>query len=182
MSTVIVSDVFGKTPALMALSEQLQANTIVDPYDGRNMGFSDETQAYAHFIEHVGFDGYLAKLLKIIESTSAQMTLIGFSVGASAIWQMSEKLSASKVKRAVCFYGSQIRNYTDINPQFEIDLVFPKSEPHFDVLTLEAMLANKTNVSTFRVEYLHGFMNQCSTNYHEVGYRALVEMLCLDKI
>ncbi|OUS30726.1 hypothetical protein A9Q98_04260 [Thalassotalea sp. 42_200_T64] len=178
MNNILVSDVFGKTSSLMRLAEQLKVNTIVEPYNSMDMGFSDEAEAYAHFIEHVGFDGYLAKLLKTIELTSSKITLIGFSVGASAIWRMSEKLAANNVNRAICFYGSQIRNFKDINPQFNIELVFPKTEPHFDVSALAAELVNKQHVTTRRVDYLHGFMNSCSNNYHPKGYAEQVNLLC----
>ncbi|MFT4776027.1 MAG: hypothetical protein ACI9B7_000395 [Oleispira sp.] len=39
MNIILVADVFGKTPALIKLSEELQTEVIVDPYNGMNMGF-----------------------------------------------------------------------------------------------------------------------------------------------
>jgi len=48
----------------------------------------------------------LAELLKKIKLANSVSTLIGFSIGASAIWQLSDKLSGNLVKRAICFYGS----------------------------------------------------------------------------
>lgn len=177
MNTIVVSDVFGKTSALISLSKELNASIIVDPYNGADMGFKSEAEAYVYFIENVGLDAYLAALQKTIESTSPISTLIGFSVGASAIWALSDKVSSNQVKQAICYYGSQIRNLTEVNPKFEIELVFPKSEPHFDVKELQDDLSKKQNVKTTMVEYLHGFMNYYSNNYNQAAYNEQVELL-----
>ena len=39
MNLVLVSDIFGKTAALKALAEELNAQSIVDPYGGVDMAF-----------------------------------------------------------------------------------------------------------------------------------------------
>ena len=108
MNIILVTDIFGKTPALIKLSEELKAKVIVDPYGGVNMTFKDEEDAYAYFMENVGFEGYLSMLLKIMESLTSTSTLIGFSIGASIIWKLSETLAAKNVNRAVCYYGSHL--------------------------------------------------------------------------
>lgn len=167
---IIISDVFGKTPALIKLSEELNASTIVDPYNGVDMKFKNEAEAYSYFVETVGLEAYLLKLITVIETGNSAKTLIGFSVGSSVIWRLSEKVSTHLVKRAVCFYGSQIRHFTNIEPQFEIELIFPKSEPHFNVSSLQTELSKKQNVKTIKTDYLHGFMNYYSTNYNKVAY------------
>lgn len=170
MSIIVVADVFGKTAALIKLSEELNAKVIIDPYNGMDMGFRNEAEAYSYFVDHVGFDAYLSKLLKVTESVSAECTLIGFSIGASIIWKLSEKRSVKNVRRGLCYYGSQIRNFKEVNPLFELELIFPKSEPHFDVLQLQAALSEKQNVKISKVAYLHGFMNFYSSNYSQAAY------------
>ncbi|MEP2653412.1 MAG: hypothetical protein ABJH06_15630 [Paraglaciecola sp.] len=167
---ILVSDVFGKTPALIKLSEELNAKVIVDPYNGMNMNFKNEAEAYSYFIEHVGLEEYLSKLLKMTESLESISSLIGFSIGASIIWKLSKKLSVKNIERGICYYGSQIRNFKDINPSFEVELIFPKKEDHFDVLELQTELSRKQNVKIIKTPYLHGFMNLYSTNYSQKGY------------
>lgn len=176
MRLILVTDVFGLTPALLKLSKYLGECTIVDPYKGQMMAFSNESEAYSYFIETVGLDNYLSSLLSKINLLKEEVTLIGFSVGASAIWRLSEIMNPH-IKQAFCFYGSQIRNFTQIDPHFKIKLIFPKLESHFDVVTLQNNLQKKANVDTKRVEYLHGFMNYHSCNYNEVGYDAYIKML-----
>ena len=177
MSIILVSDVFGITPALLKLKDKLGANTIVDPYKGKSMGFKNEAEAYSCFITTVGLDWYVSKVVKTLVSLDSQTTLIGFSVGASAIWRLSLNNDNNIIKQAFCFYGSQIRNYTNIDPCFKINLVFPKNESHFDVSKLKEELTKKHNVITTQVDYLHGFMNYYSSNFNQVGYEQHVALL-----
>ncbi|PKG80646.1 hypothetical protein CXF85_21225 [Colwellia sp. 75C3] len=177
MSIIIVSDVFGITPALLTLKHELGATIVIDPYQGKNMGFTNEAEAYSYFVTSVGLDSYVAEVLKVLTGIDCQTTLIGFSVGASAIWKASESNEKNMIKDAVCFYGSQIRNFTQIAPCFNIKLVFPKSEAHFDVVELMEKLKNKPNVKITQVDYLHGFMNFHSTNFDRVGYKDSVDLL-----
>lgn len=178
MSLILVSDVFGVTPALLEISEKLGTCSIVDPYEGQLMGFENEAKAYSYFIKTVGLDNYLSHLLRAVESIEHQTTLIGFSVGAAITWRLSEISGTQFIKQAYCFYGSQIRNFTHIEPNFEMNLVFPKSEPHFDVVELQNILSLKAKVNAERVEYLHGFMNYHSTNYSHSGYTKYLDFLC----
>ena len=170
MDIIIFSDVFGITPALNKLKDQLGANSVVDPYEGKSMGFDNEADAYSYFIAEVGLDVYVSRVLKALASLKCTTNIIGFSVGASAIWRISQRNHCGHINQAVCFYGSQIRHSTKITPCFKIQLVFPKKESHFDVSELIVKLENKNNVEITQVEYLHGFMNSHSDNYNEEGY------------
>ena len=80
MNIILVADVFGKTPALITLAEELNAKLIVDPYNGRNMGFKSEAEAYSYFMDNVGLEIYFSTLLAVTESLSSVSTLVGFSV------------------------------------------------------------------------------------------------------
>jgi len=177
MKTIIVSDVFGVTPALVKLSEKLGADTIIDPYKGEYMGFKDEAQAYSCFVATVGLDSYVSKLLTILASFNDKVTLVGFSVGASAIWISSTANERNVIEQAFCFYGSQIRNFTQIEPCFKVNLLFPKWESHFDVAELIEKLKNPPHVNTTQVDYLHGFMNYYSSNFNKSGYTQHMALL-----
>ncbi len=177
MNIIIVSDVFGITPALLQLKDQLGANTIIDPYKGECMDFKNEAGAYSYFIDTVGLDNYVLKVLKELTSVDCKTTLIGFSIGASAIWRSSLSNVNNLIQQAFCFYGSQIRNSVQIEPCFKINLVFPKSESHFDVDELIKKLEIKPNVKITQVDYLHGFMNYHSSNYNNIGYQDHIALL-----
>ncbi len=177
MNTIIFSDVFGITPALIKLKEQVGASSIIDPYDGEYMGFNNEADAYSYFVTKVGLDSYVSKILITLSSLESKATLIGFSIGASAIWRLSHNITNNLIQQAFCFYGSQIRNFTQITPCFKIHLIFPKKESHFDVCKLIGTLENKPNVAITQVEYLHGFMNFHSSNFNEIGYFKTIDSL-----
>lgn len=166
MNLVLVTDVFGITDGLLALSSQLDA-VIVDPYAGAQMHFSDEAQAYAYFCEHVGIDTYLQLFSANLGQRPAVTVAVGFSVGASVLWRYAANPVSGKLQRGYCFYGSQIRHSLNLVPKFPLQLILPKVEQHFNVAELAADLADCENLTIVKTEYLHGFMNQCSVNYDE---------------
>lgn len=170
MNTILVTDIFGKTPALIKLAEELNSNIIVDPYDGIIMAFKDEAEAYSYFVEHIGFEKYFSELLSVMIRITTDSILIGFSIGASEIWKLSENSLIKNINCGICYYGSEIRNYKEVSPLFKVELIFPKKEHHFDVLELKAELSKKRNVKIIQTDYLHGFMNLYSTNYNQSAY------------
>jgi len=177
MSITLVSDVFGITPGLLRLKDELGAEIIVDPYNGQSMAFNNEAEAYSYFVNTVGLERYGSILLNTLETLKKPTSLIGFSVGASAVWSLSPNNERNIVKQSYCFYGSQIRNSTETQPCYQTNLVFPQSEQHFDVNELIDQLTNKPKVSISQVEYLHGFMNRHSSNFNGEGYKEYVEFL-----
>lgn len=181
MKAVIVSDIFGRTPELedtaLELSPHYSDVIVIDPYNSENMGFDDENAAYACFRQRIGMERYKAMLLESIRQHGGDLRLIGFSIGASAIWATSEKLTSDGSINAICFYGSQIRNFIDLDPKIELDLIFPEHEPHFDVGQLAALLCEKKRVTCFHTPFLHGFMNKKSVNFDENGYMEYMQVL-----
>jgi len=178
MGKVIVSDIFGATPALEALAGAIGPDVaIIDPYGGKTMGFSGERRAYDHFMAHVGIRAYEKILSSHLADISRVSVLIGFSVGAAAVWGISQTLTPEKTGRAVCFYGSQIRHATHVVPHIPITHIFPEMEPGFSVDDLAAALAGKKNVTVHKTAWLHGFMNPLSQNFSRTGYTAYIDAL-----
>ncbi|MFT5729973.1 MAG: dienelactone hydrolase [Desulforhopalus sp.] len=178
MNRIVVSDIFGRTHALEEICSIFSGNTeIVDPYNGKFMEFQDECEAYSYFMNNVGLDKYCDVLLDKIFRTPHTVQLLGFSVGASVIWQLSENVSPSKVLGAVCFYGSQIRKLANINPGFQIKIVLPAKEDTFSVADLARILSQKKNIKIYESDYLHGFMNKKSNNYNLSGYNQYLQWL-----
>ena len=178
MSVIVISDIFGRTPALVKLCSDLPAATeILDPYEGRTMGFQQESEAYHYFMNRIGIEQYSEVLVEKCLRANSTVKLVGFSVGASAIWKVSSELSAEVVSGGFCFYGSQIRQFTSINPLFKIEMIFPKEEKNFSVNELSQLLSHKFRVNVHNTNYLHGFMNPCSTNYDQTGYEMYLQWL-----
>jgi hypothetical protein len=183
-NTIIVTDIFGRTPAVEQISAALPfQSTIFDPYQGVDMAFASEPSAYLYFSENVGVEKYSQLLREHLYQIKQPLCLIGFSVGASAIWQLSAQKhlpdagSLIHISSALGFYSSQIRHSTEIKPQFPIQLVFPIREPSFCVQTVIQALKGNDDITLHKAAYLHGFMNSHSPNYHPQGYNCYLSTL-----
>lgn len=178
MQRIIVSDIFGRTPALEEMASSISGTTrIVDPYGAGTKHFTCEEEAYSHFSATAGIHKYARTLSACVRSCDGPVTLIGFSAGASAIWKISGDVSLTNVAGALCFYGSQIRLHPEILPNFPITLVFPEKENHFSVSELIARLGNIPAISIHRSSLLHGFMNQYSENFNQSACEHYVKAL-----
>ena len=178
MQNLIVSDVFGRTKALEKIASELScAVDIFDPYGATNVNFKNESEAYSYFTAEVGLDKYTERLKKVIQTFSAQHNLIGFSVGASAIWRVSAQVEQKYISSATCFYGSQIRYHKNIHPTFPVHLIFPAAEEHFSVSKLITDLSGRKNTQIQQVSFNHGFMNRHSKNYDQSGYSQFMQRL-----
>lgn len=151
-----------------SLAPKYETIEIIDPYESIEINFENEEEAYEHFREFIGLIGYIDKLYQYLEGKQfSEHHLLGFSVGASAIWAISHKLEFKKNLKGICFYSSQIRNFLQIHPKFETDLYFPKSETHFSVDETIAVLNEKAKINCIKTSFSHGFMNKKSKNYNE---------------
>ncbi len=180
MKLIIASDIFGRTPALEQLADDLLRDkikpVIIDPYNKKRMAFKSESEAYAFFMKNVGLKGYQHHLYTHIKYEKEALFLVGFSIGASAIWMGLAKNNLQG--RAICFYGSQIRYYPDIEPTINTRLIFPEHEPGFNVTALIESVSIKQNVICSCMPYSHGFMNQLSDNFNPAAYQ---DALCFLK-
>ncbi|MCI2284436.1 hypothetical protein L3081_14890 [Colwellia sp. MSW7] len=125
----------------------------------------------------------IKKLQSILNNYADEYSLVGFSVGASIIWMLSGNMPtelSNRIKYAVCYYGAQIRYYTDVSPKFTIKCIFPRSELHFDVSILHNIIKMKDKVTSMQVNYRHGFMNTHSNNYDHIGFETHMAFLRQD--
>lgn len=177
----LVADIFGRTRAFESIGQQLSETVpdirIIDPYQGLDHLFETEAKAYAYFMDRVGLASYASILTDALADPGPDTILIGFSVGASALWSVSDRLLFRHIKKAFCFYGSQIRQYTDITPRFDMELIFPEQEPHFDVDELIGILTVKDRVSCSKAKGLHGFMNELSPHFDPDCYAVFMKDL-----
>ncbi|MFD2166990.1 hypothetical protein ACFSJY_12065 [Thalassotalea euphylliae] len=191
MSLVIVSDIFGKTAPLKALASALQHSVepsaahqfpvIIDPYDGALPTFESERSAYQYFTTNVGIENYVQIISTALKAKlfhrEHPITLLGFSAGASALWQVVNEsfIENINIDRFIGVYGGQIRYAAELVPSVPTTLIFPISENHFDVTSLSRSLNQTKRVNSFQVSYMHGFMNKLSANFDAQGYDAFIQ-------
>ena len=184
---VIAPDIFGLTPEVQELADELAPSraglTILDPYQGSRTDFRDEARAYEHFRSHCTIAGYADQVSAAVEALGCSgIELLGFSVGAAAIWALGAAPWSGRVCRATCFYGSRIRDMLHLEPRFPVLLVLPHHEEHFDVHALGEAVAAKPGVRCIRTPYLHGFMNRRSGNYDPAGCRAFLARMASSRV
>jgi len=76
------------------------------------MAFKDEADAYSYVINNVGLDCYVSTLLKVLASIDCETTLIGFSIGASAIWRLSPSHGTYHIEKAIFLWISNQKFHT----------------------------------------------------------------------
>jgi hypothetical protein len=182
MKLVVLADIYGKTKYLeklvKCLSYKYSSIDIIDPYESLKITFLNEADAYSYFQKNCGIDNYIDKLYQYLKvQQNNKYHLLGFSIGASVVWAVSEIYQFNEKVKAICFYGSQIRNFLHIQPNIEIDLYFAKRELNLNTNEIINTLMKKTKVNCFKTNYLHGFMNHESKNYNENGYTKYIEIL-----
>lgn len=174
---LVATDIFGITDAVIEFCEQLDHDFIcVSPYQGLHKHFEDETCAYTHFRNTTSVRDYKQRLAHKI-AIEPCVKLLGFSVGASALWQLISEQSFDPKTDFLGFYGGQIRHASSLQPKISTRLIFPKSEPHFDVSELVEALKNKDNVEVTLTPFNHGFMNPYSDNFASDAYASTVELI-----
>lgn len=185
---LLATDIFGYTKAIEDLKQRLSFLCkdvhILDPYEAKCMDFHDENKAYEVFVQRCEFEHYAKLCVKALATLSNKaVILIGFSMGASAIWKALDGHKDKNIKAFYGFYASQIRHFLEVKPLIPCTLIFPKCEKHFDVDEVIAKLIHKEAITCIKSSYLHGFMNPLSLNYDANGYREYCRWLesCLLK-
>jgi len=162
-TVLIVTDVFGNTPAVSGLIRQLDINAIVvSPWEDEDCGYRSEQDAYQAFIVEGGIARYANKLLAVLREQDALDFAIGFSAGASALWINSEDESMRTIQNAVLFYGSRIRDYRAIKPVCPTRLIFAEQEAAFAPSEVVSELNRSGHHAEIAKGTKHGFMNAYS--------------------
>ncbi len=160
MKILILTDIFGKNSIPKEL--QLKTITIYEPYEIDNK-IADENKLYKKFIDNCGHERYFQQVYKKVMELKPDI-IIGFSIGGSVAWRLSNLNISSKV---VCFYPSQIRNHLDIIPKVDTTIIFPKKEKHFNLEEIIQKLSQKKNLTIINSSASHGFVNSKSKNYNK---------------
>ena len=146
-------------------------------YNGQAHEFKTESDAYDHFSMVCGLNKYTALVGKKINEYNENISMIGFSVGATAVWNNLSRSDAPNIKKAVCFYGSRIREKPTLKPFCNTIMIFPKDERHFSVPELSQHLQRTPNVRCINTNFYHGFMNKLSVNFDITGYAEHLALL-----
>lgn len=163
-TVLIVTDVFGNTPAIASLQRYLGLSCIIaSPFDA-GYATNNEQQAYQAFLASGGVQAF-AKKLKTIAQDQQQLThVIGFSAGASAWWLACEELSL-QLDSATLFYGSRIRDHLDIQSHCDTHFIFAEHENAYQPNIVVKELRQRGHQAEVAIGCKHGFMNPYSAGF-----------------
>lgn len=133
----------------------------------KTFGYDQQPAAYAAFYKEIGIDRARNQVLDTAASLRKQyrrIFIVGYSVGATVAWRCSDSPLFDGI---VCYYGSRIRNFLQLDPQRPVLLLNPSQESGFDVAPVYADLMQKTNVTLRTFPAQHGFADPHSPHYDE---------------
>jgi dienelactone hydrolase len=161
---LVAADIYGITPALRALTAALGAKTEwLSPWEGEGSPHATEQASHSAFVAGPGLDAYAERIA--LAAAGEPVTLVGFSVGATAGWLFAAGQHCAPESRLVLFYGSRIRHYLDLRPRCRVEAIFAEHEAAFDPQAVAAAIASETVRTVVVPGAAHGFMNALSPGY-----------------
>lgn len=172
MSVLIITDVYGETPAVASLARQLPSPCQIIAPDTGSTPFTHGQQAYQGFIAAGGVAAYADKIAQFLQTASQQNTptcrpiqhVIAFSAGASAWWRQSAQL-AIPIHSATLFYASRVRDHADLNSACPTHFIFAEHEDAFQPAALVQQLRERGHQAEIAPGTQHGFMNPYAAGF-----------------
>lgn len=193
MSVLIITDVYGATPAVASLARQLPLPCQIITPDVGSAPFTNGRQAYQGFIAAGGVAAYADKIAHSLRDYAQQASsthravqhVIAFSAGASAWWLQSEQLPCA-IHSATLFYASRVRDHIDLNSACPTHFIFAEHEEAFQPASLVQPLRARGHQAEIAAATQHGFMNPYAAGFSlatQTRYIALLaEKLRLKKV
>lgn len=180
---VILHEIYGVNQHMLDKKTQFH-NMGYDVYlpsvyeDDRVFGYNETEEAYTYYLKEIGIAPAFHKMKSYLEQMTnkyEEVVVIGYSIGATVGWLLSECGCCNKV---VGVYGSRIRDYVFVIPQCATFLFFANDEPGFDPLELKQQLLGKRNLIQISiVNGHHGFDDPYGLYYNEDSAKHLDELI-----
>jgi dienelactone hydrolase len=179
---IVIHEIYGINQHISGVCEYFKkAGFDVICPDLLNMGssfdYDHEEIAYEYFMKNVGFDSAVEKVSDIIiqnRQKYKKIFLVGFSIGATITWLCSGKEPICE--GIIGYYGSRIRNYTDVIPKCPALLIFAAEERSFNVMETVDVLRKKTNAKAHVLIGKHGFSDPFSRKYCEKSSKEAMKL------
>lgn len=172
MSVLIITDVYGDTPAIASLARQLPVpSQIITPEIG-DAPFTRGRLAYQGFLAAGGVAAYADKIAQFLHNLAQQAApthhpiqhVIAFSAGASAWWLQSAQLPIP-IHSATLFYASRVRDHTELPSACPTHFIFAEHEEAFHPTPLVQQLRQQGHQAEIAPATQHGFMNPYAAGF-----------------
>jgi hypothetical protein len=163
MRIIVASDIHGVDDALRAQLAVLGQPTILSPWPGEGCPFASEQEAVTEFLRQDGLATYTQKIANAANAEAAM--LIGFSVGATSLWRYVADPQCNPQCHATLYYGSRIRDCTELSPRCPAAVFFAEHEASFDPYALAWTLRQAGSPCAVLGGTHHGFMRATSAHF-----------------
>ncbi|OCL26668.1 hypothetical protein U472_11870 [Orenia metallireducens] len=168
---VLLHEIYGINQHMEDIAKRLseyQVDVICPNLLERDGSYSycDEAEAYQNFKENIGFAVGVEKVKELLYQIRDEyefIIVLGFSIGATIAWLCSDEEGLCDM--IIGYYGSRIRDYTEVIPKCPTLLFFPESEVSFNPVDLIEILKDKRNVIIQQFQGKHGFSDLYSDKY-----------------
>lgn len=177
---IVLHEIYGINDHIKGFCEKYRANgfaVFCPDLTDRNAPFSyGEQEAAYHACMQRGFDEAFAQIKSLgerIRPLYKKVILLGFSVGATLAWRLSE---TGLFDGVIGYYGSRIRDYLNIQPRCQSLVIFAEQEPSFRPQSILSALESKPHVTAAVLPATHGFMDRFSESYDALSAQKAEEM------
>lgn len=166
MSIIIATDIHGITAPLRELFSHVDDEiSFLSPWETEESPYTNEQEAVAAFQAQHGLQRYQEKIADA--AANAPALLIGFSVGATAMWLHIASEHCHPASRACLYYGSRIRDHQHCVPRCPSTVIFAEHEFSFQPQSIIANISHPHVQCSIIPATRHGFMNPCSASFDQ---------------
>lgn len=166
MNIIIATDIHGINDQLRHLFHALGDELIfLSPWDNDSAPYNKEQEAVAAFQADHGLEKYQQKIAQ--QAGDAPALLIGFSVGATALWRYIASQHCHQQSQAHLYYGSRIRDHQDLIPRCATKVIFAEHEASFKPSDIITNITHPQVACSIIAGTYHGFMNPHSPNFRD---------------
>ncbi len=173
MQIIVATDIHGINNDLQALFQNFGDEIkFLSPWETDGCPYETEQEALSAFHATNGLVTYQQKIAETAGQQPA--LLIGFSVGASSLWQHTASKNCHPSSYAQLFYGSRIRDHVSLTPRCKTSLIFAEHESAFQPATLASKIMGSNIEFSIIEDTHHGFMNPRSPRFNAPLTRQLL--------
>lgn len=166
MKIIIATDIHGIHPQLRAMFQDLGNEVhFLSPWPGEGSPYANEQEAVAAFQADHGMEKYQQTIAQAADDLPS--LLIGFSVGATALWRYIASKLCHPHSHAHLYYGSRIRDHQTSIPCCPTQVIFAEHEASFQPADIIANITHPHVACSIIARTHHGFMNPRSPNFRE---------------
>ncbi|NHB91962.1 hypothetical protein [Photorhabdus cinerea] len=154
MKFIFLTDIHGISEHVKIIAQHLGHDvSFISPYEKENETPNDKNEVYKYFHNVSSIEKYTCKVRSTLTYINSPVILVGFSIGATVAWRLSEDRHLP-VQNTICIFGSRIRDYLDVKPVKPASLFFSNDEKYFidklepsDKITIELVDCAHSEIS-----------------------------------